>query len=322
MTVAAILPFVAAAFAVVSGINDGSTLIAMGLKITSLKPLMAIGLLSGAVVTGPVLFGTQVATTLAGRLVSFEGDAGDAALLAAVIAALSIVAMLSRRGLPTSLTLALMGGIAGAGVGYRLPVSWETIALVLAIGAAAPIVGGVGGFVFSRSLIWYMPGRGAATTRIGWAHRLAFGFQCLAYSVNDGQKMLAIFAVAAGTDSGSLPARPGQLLAIGVLFTLGVLVGLRRSAATLSTGVMLMRPTNTVAAEFSSAAAVFGTTALGAPVSMTQSAAAALVGSGLSEGYGKIRWQAASRIALAWVFTLPAAAVLAAIIARFGSAVS
>lgn len=134
--------------------------------------------------------------------------------------------------------------------------------------------------------------------------------------------MLAVFAVAAGTVSGSLPARPGQILAIGVLFTLGVLVGIRRSAAALGTGVMLMRPTNTIAAEFSSAAAVFGTAALGAPVSMTQSAAAALVGSGLSEGYGKIRWQAASRIALAWVFTLPAAAVLAAAIARFGSAVS
>lgn len=47
----------------VSGVNDGSALIAMGLKITSIKPLVAIGLLSVAVVTGPVLFGTRVATT-------------------------------------------------------------------------------------------------------------------------------------------------------------------------------------------------------------------------------------------------------------------
>lgn len=116
MTVAAVLSIVAAAaFAVVSGANDGGTLVAMGLKVTSIKPLVAIGLLTLAVVTGPFLFGTQVATTLADRLVSFEGAVGDSALLVAVIAALSIVTVLSRRGLPTSLTLALMGGSRGPG---------------------------------------------------------------------------------------------------------------------------------------------------------------------------------------------------------------
>ncbi len=56
MTVAAILSIVAAAaFAVVSGVNDGGTLIVMGLKITSIKSLMAVGLLSVTVVTGSIL---------------------------------------------------------------------------------------------------------------------------------------------------------------------------------------------------------------------------------------------------------------------------
>lgn len=317
----ALLVAAAIAFALVSGANDGGTLIAVGLKISSLKPLTAIGLLSVAVVAGPILVGTRVATTLANRLISFEGDAGDSALLVAVTVALLVVAVLSYGGLPTSLTLALMGGLVGSGVGFRFPVAWGMVGFVLAMGAAAPFVGAVGGFAFSRFLLGYMPGRGTAATRVGSAHRLAFGLQCLAYSVNDGQKMLAVFAVAAGTTSGAVSAQLEQVLAIGVLFTLGVLIGIRRFAGSLGAEVMLLRPTNAITAEFSSAAGLFGTAALGAPVSMTQSLAAALIGSGLSEGYGRIRWRAAFRIVLAWVFTLPAAAGLAAVVARAGSIV-
>jgi len=317
----ALLVVAAIAFAVVSGANDGGTLIAMGLKISSVKPLTAIGLLSVAVMAGPILIGTRVATTLADRLVAFEGDAGDSALLVAVAVALLVVAVLSYKGLPTSLTLALMGGIAGSGVGFRLPVAWDTVGFVLAMGAAAPFVGAVGGFAFSRFLLRYIPGRGTAATRIGLAHRLAFGLQCLAYSVNDGQKMLALFAVTAGTASGAVSARPEQVVVIGVLFALGILISLRRFAGLLGGGIMLLRPANAITAEFSSAAVLFGTAALGAPVSMTQSVTAALIGSGLSEGYGRIRWQAAFRIVLAWVFTLPAAAGLAAVIARIDSVI-
>jgi inorganic phosphate transporter, PiT family len=309
-------------FAVASGANDGATLIAMGLKISSAKPLMAIGLLSVAVMAGPVLIGTQVATTLANRLTAFEGDAGRSALLVAVIVALLVVALLSYRGLPTSLTLALMGGIAGSGVGFQLPVAWDMVGFVLAIGAAAPLVGAIGGFVFSRFLLGYMPGRGTAATRLVWTHRLAFGLQCLAYSVNDGQKMLAIFAVTAGTASGVVSARPEQILVIGLLFTLGIFIAIPRFAESLGQEVMLLRPTNAITAEFSSAAALLSTAALGAPVSMTQSLAAALIGSGVSEGYGRIRWQATFRIFLAWVITLPTATGLAAAVARVGSIAS
>jgi len=306
-------------FAVVSGANDGATLIAMGLKISFVKPLMAVGLLSVAVMVGPVLIGTRVATTLANRLTAFEGDAGRSALLVAVIVALLVVALLSYRGLPTSLTLALMGGIAGSGVGFRLPVAWDMLAFVLAMGAAAPFVGAIGGFVFSRFLLGYIPGRGTVATRLLWAHRLAFGLQCLAYSLNDGQKMLAIFALTAGTTSGVVSARPEQILVIGLLFTLGIFIGIPRFATSLGQEVMLLRPTNAITAEFSSAAALLGTAALGAPVSMTQSLVAALIGSGVSEGYGRVRWQAASRILLAWVVTLPAATGVAAAVARVGS---
>lgn len=312
----------AVAFAVVTGANDGGALIAMGMKIPSIKPLGAILMLAAAVVAGPILIGTQVANTLAHSMVRFDGGAGKSALLVAILSAVLVVTVLSRRGLPTSLTLALIGGITGAGFAYHLPVLWGMIGFVLIMGMAAPFISAASGFVFSRFLLGRIPARGLAARRICWAHRFVFGLQCLAYSVNDGQKILAIFAISAGTASGTLVGGPWQILAIGLLFMLGVLISIRKFARSLGAEIMLVRPANAIAAEFSSAAAVFGTTALGAPVSMTQSVAAALVGSGLSEGYGKIRWRAASRIVLAWVFTFPTAAVLAAAVASIGSVVS
>lgn len=95
-----------------------------------------------------------------------------------------------------------------------------------------------------------------------------------------------MFAVALGATA-SVKPRLGLLALIAVLFTLGMLLGIRRLGGTLTSGVMLARPVHVVTAELSAAAAVLGSTAVGAPVSMTQSITAALVGTGIKEGYGR-----------------------------------
>ncbi|HVL99017.1 MAG TPA: inorganic phosphate transporter, partial [Egibacteraceae bacterium] len=65
-----------------------------------------------------------------------------------------------------------------------------------------------------------------------------------------------------------------------------------------------------------------GSAAVGAPVSMTQSVAAALVGAGMSYGHRRVRWRAVGRLGLAWLLTLPASAALAAAVARGGALLS
>lgn len=316
-------------FAVVNGLNDGAALVATGLKVPALPPLAAIAMLAGALVVAPVVIGTQVAATLANRLVSFGHGGGDITgeigLLIAVLTAVAVVVVLSRRGLPTSLTLALVGGIAGAGLGGGLAVSLPTLALVLAAGLAAPLVGASAGFVLSR-LAGMLPVRGRVGRRIKTAHVAAFALQSLAYAANDGQKMLAVFAVATGSvasGSGEGVTVPVLALALlAVLFTVGVVAGLRPAATTLSAEIVAARPPDAVAAELSSAGAVLASAAVGAPVSMTQSIAAALVGAGMSYGYRRVRWRAAGRLILAWLVTLPASAALAAALARGGALLS
>lgn len=137
-------------------------------------------------------------------------------------------------------------------------------------------------------------------------HSGTFTLQSVAYGANDGQKMLAVF-VAMGVSSGSGLRETGivDLLLIGGCFAIGTLIGMRRYARTLGLGVLLVRPLNAVVAESSSAAVVLATALAGSPVSTTQSLVGGLIGSGLHEGYRRIRWASAMSIFAAWVYTFP-----------------
>lgn len=300
---------VAAGFAVVNGVNDGGALIAVALKVPT-RRIHAFVALVVLLVATPLVVGTEVATTLAERLVAFEQDlgtpGGQAAFAVAVAAAVVVVGVLARLRLPTSLTLALIGGIAGAGLGTGAGVAWRTVGAVLLIAAVAPMLGGVLGW----TAIWAarrVPPGGRLGGKLRRAHAVAFSLLYVAYGANDGQKMLAVTAVAFGTARGGVEADLGQLVAIGVLFALGTLIGLRRVAGTVVGGVMLARPVHVVAAEGSGAISVLGSAAFGAPVSITQAVIGGLVGTGIGEGYLRVRWQVAGHVALAWLVTLPAA---------------
>jgi PiT family inorganic phosphate transporter len=304
----------ALAFALVCGANDGAALLALNLNDRFVRPLGALLVLSALVAVGPLLLGTGVATTFVRRLVSFEGDTGRSALLAAVLVSVIVIVVLQRQGLPTSLTLALTGGIVGVGLGSGLPIGWGSVVLTLAAGALAPFASGAIAFLGQR-LLPLVPRRGGLHARLTLLRSAGFVLQCLAYSANDGQKMLAVLAVATGSVANRLQPGPLELIAIGVLFSLGTLVGIERFGTALGRGIAPPRPAQAAIAEISAAVAVFAGAALGAPVSMTQSTTAALVGAGASAAYRQVRWGQASRIVVAWVVTLPASVTLGALFA-------
>ncbi|MGP3915730.1 inorganic phosphate transporter [Nonomuraea sp. 10N515B] len=297
---AAVLIVVAGLFAVVSGVNDGGALLATGLKLPTVRP--ATGILALVVMVAIVPLVThQVARTFVTRLASFQEPGGKIATTIAVIAALAVAAVLSAKGRPTSLTLAIVGGLTGAGLGWGLPVSPGWVALVLAFGLAAPAVGGLLAWVLIRVLAAVATARGLG----GW-HRAGFLLQTLAYAANDGQKMLAVFMIALG-----FPGAPiAYTSLVAALFALGTLYGLPKAGRTLSREIIVFRPTHGVAAELAAGVAVIGCAAVGMPVSMTQAVAGGLVGAGIAQGGGRVRWYAAVKIGTAWMLTLPASALL------------
>lgn len=309
----------AAGFAVVTGMNDGGSLLSTGLKVPSVRPLYAVAILVGLMLVVPFVT-IAVARGLVLRLVPFQGPHAQLAVAVAVVSAVTVVTTLSSRGLPTSLTLALVGGLTGSGLGFGLGVSWPGVTRVLVVGAAAPLVGCLLGYLFSR-LLRRLPAAPVLNGAVYRAHRVAFTLQAVAYASNDGQKVIAIWSALGW---GSLAGGPDYLAVLGstLLFGVGVVLGLPKVARGLSNGVLLVRPVHAVSAEFASSGAVLGSAAVGVPVSMTQSIAGGLIGTGLSHGRRRIRWNEASRIGVAWIITLPASSLLAAGVAvvarRFG----
>ncbi|GAA3426713.1 anion permease [Streptosporangium sandarakinum] len=299
-----VLGAVACVFAVVSGANDGGALLATGLKLPSVRPAAGILALTAALVLVP-LASQRVALTFVTRLGGFGGPGGRQAMTIAVLSALVVVAVLSGSGRPTSLTLAVVGGLAGAGIGWGLPVSGGAVALVLAVALAAPFVGALVAWVVARLL-------GLATRRgLRRWHLAGFALQCVAYAANDGQKTLSVFMIALGVSRAPLSVTS----AAAALFAAGTLYGLPRAGRTLSREIIVSRPLHGVAAELASGAAVVGCAAAGMPVSMTQAIAGALIGAGVSRGGGRVRWPAALRIVVAWALTLPAGGLLAGVVA-------
>lgn len=304
-----VLILLALAFAVVTGMNDGGSLLAPGLRVPGLSLPIAIGLLTVAAAALPLITGAPVAQTLAETIVA-PGPGSALALVIGFGTAVAVIWVLTTRGLPTSLTLGVIGGTAGAGWGAGTAISWDRLGWVLLIAALAPVVGMI--LALAGASLWHpgRPRRYLSAMRRG--HIVAFTAQCVAYGANDGQKMLVLL-LAAGL------AHPSGRLdwwwypILGLAFAIGTLLGLPKLARAVGTGILGTRPAHVVTGEFAAAGAVLGSAALGAPVSMTQAIVGGLLGAGLRESYLRIRWRAVRGLVLAWALTLPTSFGIAAL---------
>ena len=306
------LAVIAAAFIFVCGANDGGALLAMAIRHREVAGTAMLGVLSLAILCGPSLFGLNVAHAFTGRLVASGQRGGQSAVLLGVTAAVVLVLTLTWRGVPTSVTLAIIGGLAGAGLGLGLAPSWTTLAAMLGVGMMAPVIGGLLGYLLGV-LARHAPttSRIAATVRL--AHVGAFGGQCLAYAANDGQKMFAVAAVALTAVHGPAELSLPVLAVVVALFAAGALTSLRRMSRGATFSLAPPRPWQAVSAEVASSVAVFGSVGIGVPVSMTQSLAAGLVGVGASQSVRRVRWQYTVPIVTSWLVTLPASFGLAVV---------
>jgi PiT family inorganic phosphate transporter len=300
----------AAALAVVYGVNAGGTMVATSLGIRIFRPIVSAAILGAAIAVAPLVAGTAVASTLAHELVSLGGELGQLSLLAAVVAALLVTTALSWLGIATSLTLALIGAIAGSGLGAGLDVAWVRVLGVLAGVAVAPLLGLGAAAVLRRVLPVLRWGRSAARWITG-LHVVAFLALALAFGANDAQKLLAVVAVAAGTDAPVIPAIGWQLLLVGVLFAVGSAIGSARMARPATAGLLAVQPLDAAVGELATASVMVAGSAIGNPAGMAQTLSGSLIGIGLVKGRGRVRWEYAGRIVNAWAATMPAAFGLA-----------
>jgi inorganic phosphate transporter, PiT family len=297
----------ATAFAVAIGANNGATLVALGLRAQRPKPWLLVGLLTITVAIGPLLIGTRVASTFATELVAVEQSSRAVTVVATCGAVFITVLLAGMRGWPTSSFIAVIGALAGAGIGLNRPVHWAELTTVTIVAMTAPTIGLTVAYALTRTRpIIHFPRRRSSST----SSTLAFVLLALTYSAGGAQLVFGMFALT--TESSRVSTDAGQLIIVGACFLTGTLMGLRRMATSIGSSVMPMRPNQATRAELASALTMGAIARVGFPASISQVATAALVGCGVGDRPKRVRWQHIAHIAAAWVLTLPTAFILGA----------
>ena len=313
-------------YAFTNGLHDAANSIATLVATRGARPGPAVVLAAAGNILGPLLFGAAVADVVAG-VVQVPANEEITVIGAALTGAVAWNLFTWRKGLPSSSGHALVGGLAGAAIveGGLDAVNWgpfdgwkpDGVGGILLALAIAPVAGFLIGWVGDRVLRF---GFRRATDEVRGPVRAAqwgaSGLIAFGHGANDGQKAIGLIGAilfAAGKSS-SFHAPTWAELACGVALTIGTALGGWPIVKTIGRRLFRLRPVDALASEGGSAAVLFISTAVGAPVSTTQVVASSVVGTG--SGHGRmhhIRWRVVREVAAAWIVTLPVCAVLAAL---------
>jgi PiT family inorganic phosphate transporter len=316
LTLIVTLIIIALIFDFSNGVRDSSNIVATMISSRALRPRLALGMAAVAEFCGPFIFGVAVAKAIGSDIVAPQAITGGA-ILAALVSATLWNIFTWFFGIPSSSSHALVGGILGAvAVGAGLSAiqvsGLEKVLIALFI---SPIVGLVGGYIFTKLVFWLARG---ASPRINWFFKRSQIITALAlalsHGTNDAQKTMGIITMGL-VSSGYLVSFqvPGWVIAISAgAIALGTAFGGWRLIRTLGSKFYKIRPVHGFSTQVTSAGVILGASLLGGPVSTTQVVSSAIMGVGSAERLSKVRWGVAGNIALAWLVTIPATALVGA----------
>jgi PiT family inorganic phosphate transporter len=327
LSLAAVLSIlVALAFDFVNGFHDAANSIATVVSTQVLRPRMAVAWAAFWNFVAFAAFGTAVASTVGKGTIDIGRVTSIDVLLAALVGAIGFDLLTWYYGLPTSSSHALVGGLAGAALAYKGPSMLVTagITKIAVFIVISPLVG----LVLAVVIMWLAQLAGQALTRSG--ARLATvnrGFRRLqlvsaaAYSLghgtNDAQKTMGVIAAIVLVDRGdpitSFKVTLPIVLAAHAAIALGTLSGGWRIVRTLGSKITKLQPVGGFSAETAAATTLFTTAHFGIPVSTTHTITGAVIGVGATRRLSAVRWGLTRRVLVAWVLTLPGAAVIAAV---------
>jgi len=318
LPVTAALVITAVAFDFLNGFHDSANVVATTISSRALKPREALIMAAAAEFSGPFLFGVAVATTIGHEIVAAEAIT-TSVLFAGLMGAIAWNLITWLLGIPSSSSHALIGGLVGAvamGYGFSailLPGIRKTVIALL----VSPVLGLLMGYVLMKCILWLSrlatPKANSFFKRAQICTSLGLA---LSHGTNDAQKTMGIVTMALLSggviDSFHVPVWVIALCASAI--ALGTFTGAQRIIRTLGTKFYRIRPINGFGAQVASASIILGAALLGGPVSTTQVVSSTIVGVGAAERVSKIRWGVARDILLAWILTIPASMLVAALL--------
>ncbi len=305
-------------YAFLNGYRDSSSILAGVIASRAMRPQWALVLVALADLVAPFLFGSAVARSITTGLINTSAITLNAIVIA-MIASVSWSLFSWWRGIPSSSTHALIGGLLGAAIITKGPqvILLDGLFYVLLPLFLAPVFGLIVGFVVMSLFLSLFSG---ATPRVNTLFRRLQVITMLALAMsnssNDAQKSMGVIALglvlAGKLSSFTIPL--WVLTACAVTLAIGASRGDWRQIRNLGGKIYRIRPLNALASQTASAGLILAASALGMPVSTPHVVSTALMGTGASERINKVRWQVASEMVTTWALTIPATMAVSALI--------
>jgi PiT family inorganic phosphate transporter len=315
----AALVALAVVFDFLNGFHDAANSIATVVSTGVLRPQTAVLFAAFFNVVAYAVFHLSVASTV-GKGIVDVAFVDQHVVFGALVGAITWNVFTWWVGIPSSSSHALIGGIAGAvvGRGQGAHLMGATIGKTVLFIVLSPLLGFILGGLTLVAVAWIC--RRQPPLRVdGWFRRLQLvsaGLYSLGHGGNDAQKTIGIIwmLLIAGRYADAHAAEPPAWVPMVCYLSmgLGTMFGGWRIVKTMGQRITKLKPVGGFCAEFGGALTLFLASALGVPVSTTHTITGAIVGVGSVRGAKAVRWGVAGNIVWAWIFTIPAAGVVAA----------
>ncbi|MBM3326034.1 MAG: inorganic phosphate transporter [Calditrichaeota bacterium] len=322
LTLVIIIIIIALIFDFFNGFNDAANSIATIVSTRVLTPRVAVMWAAFFNLAAAFLFDVHIAKTIGKGLIELSA-VNEWVIMAGLIGATTWNATASFCGIPSSATHALIGGYAGAAV---VRAGWECILIpgwikTLAFIIVAPIMGMIIGFVMMIAIMWIFQNNSA--TNLNNIFRKLQLVSAAAYSLghgtNDAQKTMGIITVLLVT-AGYLKTFEVPywvILASHFTIAMGTMFGGWRVVRTMGQKITKLKPSMGFSAESAGAFTLLITAFSGIAVSTTHVISGAIMGVGATKRASAVRWGVAGNIVIAWILTIPASALVGALVLGF-----
>ncbi|MFD1788672.1 anion permease [Sphingomonas floccifaciens] len=317
---------VALLFDFLNGLHDAANSIATVVATRVLSPVVAVIWAAFFNFTAYFVFGTAVAKTV-GKGIVDAAVIDPRVIFGALCGAIAWNVITWVKGIPSSSSHALVGGLLGAAIvkaGVD-PIVWPGVISTVAAIFISPALGLALALLLVLAVAW----TSLKLTPLGVDKRfrklqlVSAALYSLGHGGNDAQKTMGIITAllySQGMIGGQFAVPFWVALSCYIAIALGTMSGGWRIVHTMGSKITRLTPAQGFAAETGGAITLFAATHLGVPVSTTHTITGAIVGVGAARRLTAVRWAVASNIVFAWFVTIPAAAAMAAIsywLARF-----
>jgi PiT family inorganic phosphate transporter len=318
-TLLVVVVLVALFFDFTNGFHDTANSIATSVSTRAMSPRVAV-LFAAVLNFAGAFVSIKVAATVAKGIVD-PGVITLKVVLAGLVGAITWNLVTWYFGLPSSSSHALVGGIMGSAIaatGFDV-VQWGgLIDKVLVPSLVAPILGILGAAALMIGVLWLIRRRspGPVNRVFRRLQIVSGGFVAFTHGTNDAQKTMGIIALAL-VASGHLDADAFDIplwviVTSAIAMAAGTYAGGWRIIKTLGTRIAKLDPPRGFAAQTTCATILYLTAHFGFPVSTTQTITGSVLGAGMTRRLNAVRWGVAGNIAVAWIITIPCAALVAA----------